>query len=47
MNASMCQTFVNAEDDLGFDIVGAVLLKHVYSVFDIENQRVGFAANGV
>ncbi|KAF9051126.1 acid protease [Hymenopellis radicata] len=40
-NASLCQTLINAEDD--FQIVGASLLKHFYSVWDVGGQRMGFA----
>lgn len=38
-----CQTLINAFD--GLNIVGGSLLKHYYSVFDIGQQRMGFAAN--
>ncbi|KAF9263351.1 acid protease [Marasmius fiardii PR-910] len=41
-NASLCQTLINAVDD--FQIVGASVLKHYYSVWDVGNQRLGFAA---
>ncbi|KAG7098784.1 hypothetical protein E1B28_000691 [Marasmius oreades] len=39
---SLCQTLINAVDN--FQIVGASLLKHYYSVWDVGNQRLGFAA---
>src|ERR1700761_5941848 len=40
-NASECQTLINALD--GLNLVGASLLKHWYSVWDVGNQRLGFA----
>ncbi|KAK7053483.1 Sulfate adenylyltransferase [Paramarasmius palmivorus] len=39
---SLCQTLINAVDNL--QIVGASLLKHYYSVWDVGGQRMGFAA---
>ncbi|KAI0930282.1 hypothetical protein AcW1_009018 [Taiwanofungus camphoratus] len=41
---STCQTLINAYD--GLELVGGSLLKHYYSVWDIANQRMGFASNG-
>ncbi|KAJ3833034.1 aspartic peptidase domain-containing protein [Lentinula raphanica] len=41
-NASLCQTLINAFD--GLELVGGSLLKHYYSVWDVGNQRMGFAA---
>ncbi|KAJ7268794.1 acid protease [Mycena haematopus] len=41
-NPAICQTLINAFD--GLDLVGGSLLKHYYSVWDVENQRMGFAA---
>lgn len=41
---STCQTFINALD--GLELVGGSLLKHYYSVWDLTNQRMGFASNG-
>ena len=41
---SMCQTLINANDD--FAVIGASLLKHYYTVWDLGNQRMGFASNG-
>lgn len=41
---STCQTLINAFE--GLELVGGSLLKHWYSVWDIENQRMGFASNG-
>ena len=43
-NPSLCQTLINADDS--FNIIGASLLKHYYSVWDIGNQRMGFAPTG-
>ncbi|TCD69400.1 hypothetical protein EIP91_007747 [Steccherinum ochraceum] len=37
---SLCQTLINADE---FTLVGASLLKHFYSVWDIGGQRMGFA----
>ncbi|KAI0092968.1 aspartic peptidase domain-containing protein [Irpex rosettiformis] len=42
---TMCQTVINAMEDNW--IMGASLLKHYYSVWDIGNQRMGFADNGL
>lgn len=41
---STCQTLINAFD--GLELVGGSLLKHYYSVWDLSNQRMGFAWNG-
>ena len=41
---STCQTLINAFD--GLNLVGGSVLKHYYSVWDIGNQRLGFAPNG-
>ncbi|KAF9818494.1 hypothetical protein IEO21_02732 [Rhodonia placenta] len=41
---STCQTMINALD--GLELVGGSLLKHYYSVWDIGNQRMGFASTG-
>ena len=40
----MCQTLINATPENW--IVGASLLKHYYSVWDIGGKRMGFAPNG-
>ena len=40
---TLCQTLINAQD---FTIIGASLLKHYYSVWDLGNKRMGFAPNG-
>ncbi|KAF7342890.1 Acid protease [Mycena sanguinolenta] len=40
----LCQTLINVSE--GFNLVGLSLLKHYYSVWDIDNQRIGFAPNG-
>lgn len=39
-----CQTLINAFD--GLNLVGGSLLKHYYTVYDVGNQRMGFASNG-
>ncbi|KAK7472672.1 hypothetical protein VKT23_000785 [Stygiomarasmius scandens] len=39
---SLCQTLINAFD--GLELVGGSLLKHYYSVWDVGNQQMGFAA---
>ncbi|KAJ6594144.1 acid protease [Mycena capillaripes] len=41
-NPAICQTLINAFD--GLSLVGGSLLKHYYSVWDVGNQRMGFAA---
>ncbi|KAF7981883.1 hypothetical protein HWV62_31457 [Athelia sp. TMB] len=41
---TICQTFINAFD--GLNLVGGSLLKHYYTVYDLGNQRMGFAPNG-
>ena len=41
---SICQTLINAFD--GLNLVGGSVLKHYYSVWDVGNQRLGFAMNG-
>ncbi|KAI0692888.1 acid protease [Cytidiella melzeri] len=43
-NPEICQTLINAQEDLS--IIGASALKHVYSVWDLGNKRMGFAATG-
>lgn len=40
----MCQTVINATPESW--IIGASLLKHYYSVWDIGGKRMGFAPNG-
>ena len=40
-----CQTLINAQED--FSIIGASALKHYYSVWDLGNQRLGFASTGI
>ncbi|EKM53998.1 uncharacterized protein PHACADRAFT_257547 [Phanerochaete carnosa HHB-10118-sp] len=42
-NPELCQTLINAFED--FNIIGGSLLKHYYSVWDLGNQRLGFAPN--
>ena len=43
-NTAMCQTLINAVE--GYYIIGASLLKHYYSVWDLGGKRLGFASNG-
>lgn len=38
---STCQTLINAFD--GLELVGGSVLKHWYSIWDIQNRRMGFA----
>ncbi|KAJ7812337.1 acid protease [Mycena leptocephala] len=40
----LCQTLINVSE--GFNLVGLSLLKHYYSVWDIDGQRMGFSPNG-
>ncbi|KAJ7346819.1 acid protease [Mycena albidolilacea] len=40
-NPAICQTLINAFD--GLSLVGGSVLKHYYSVWDVGNQRMGFA----
>ncbi|GJE97381.1 acid protease [Phanerochaete sordida] len=42
-NPALCQTLINAFEN--FNIIGGSLLKHYYSVWDLGNQRLGFAPN--
>jgi len=42
-NPTLCQTLINSDPSL--QIVGGSLLKHWYSVWDVGNQRMGFAPN--
>ncbi|TFY71732.1 hypothetical protein EVG20_g1276 [Dentipellis fragilis] len=42
---STCQTLINALDE-GVGIIGGSLLKHYYSIWDVDNARMGFVANG-
>ncbi|KAH9948575.1 acid protease [Amylocystis lapponica] len=43
-NATQCQTMIST---LFENVLGASLLKHYYSVWDVEKLRLGFAPNGV
>ncbi|KZV91924.1 acid protease [Exidia glandulosa HHB12029] len=40
-NPSQCQTLINVSE--GFTLVGASLLKHYYSVWDVGGRRLGFS----
>ncbi|KAF8584027.1 acid protease [Ramaria rubella] len=42
---STCQTLINALDEGGGGILGGSLLKHYYSVWDVDNARLGFVRN--
>ncbi|KZT73386.1 acid protease [Daedalea quercina L-15889] len=42
---TLCQTMINYLD--GLDLVGGSVLKHYYSVWDIANQQMAFAPNGL
>ncbi|KAF8586033.1 acid protease [Ramaria rubella] len=40
---TVCQTLINAQDSPGQGgIIGASLLKHYYSVWDVDNAQIGF-----
>ena len=43
-NTTLCQTLINVSE--GLTLVGASVLKHYYSVWDVGGQRMGFAKNG-
>ncbi|KAG8854792.1 hypothetical protein FRB96_007321 [Tulasnella sp. 330] len=42
---AICQTLINVFEN--YTIIGGSLLKHYYSVWDITNQRIGFASTGL
>jgi hypothetical protein len=42
-----CQTLINALDQEGGGIIGGSLLKYYYSVWDVDNARLGFVGNGI
>ncbi|KAF8526276.1 aspartic peptidase domain-containing protein [Hysterangium stoloniferum] len=44
-NPSFCQTVISSADISG-GIIGVSLLKHYYSVWDVDGGRLGFASNG-
>ena len=44
-DTTICQTLINEFD--GLNLVGGSLLKHYYTVWDVGNQQIGFAANGL
>jgi Eukaryotic aspartyl protease len=43
-NPSFCQTLINSMNIEG-GIIGASLLKHYYSVWDVDHARIGFKRN--
>ena len=42
-NSSICQTLINVNDNYDVPILGGSLLKHYYSVWDADKNRLGFA----
>ncbi|KAH9941985.1 acid protease [Amylocystis lapponica] len=42
-NTTYCQTAINALD--GLELVGGILLKYYYAIYDVDAQRIGFASN--
>ncbi|KAF8585024.1 acid protease [Ramaria rubella] len=42
-DAQTCQTVINALE--GFSILGGSLLKHYYSIWDVDHAQMGFSAN--
>lgn len=44
-NPSICQTVISGADIHG-GIIGVSLLKHYYTVWDVDNALIGFANNG-
>jgi Eukaryotic aspartyl protease len=45
-NPSICQTLINSLDSIAGGIIGGSLLKHYYSVWDVDHARMGFKHNG-
>lgn len=43
-NPSFCQTLINGMNIEG-GIIGGSLLKHYYSVWDVDHARIGFKSN--
>ncbi|KAI0092930.1 acid protease [Irpex rosettiformis] len=41
----VCQTLINAQEF--FTVIGGSAFKHYYTVWDVGNQRLGFALNGI
>ncbi|KAH9944875.1 acid protease [Amylocystis lapponica] len=47
-DSSTCQTLINSSGDSDDELIlGGSVLKHYYSVWDVGNQQIGFASNGV
>jgi len=46
-NSSICQTFIIVQNAYEVPIIGGSLLKHYYSVWDAEKNRMGFAPSKV
>lgn len=44
-NPSLCQTLINSMAIEG-GVIGGSLLKHYYSVWDVDHARIGFMHNG-
>lgn len=42
-NASICQTLINAMTSYDVPVLGGSLLKHYYTVWDADVNRMGFA----
>lgn len=45
-NPTICQTMINTLEGYDITLLGASLLKHYYSVFDVGKQTIGFAPSG-
>lgn len=46
-NSFICQTMINSLTGANsINLLGGSLLKHYYSVWDVGNQKMGFAPNG-
>ncbi|KAA1472196.1 acid protease [Dentipellis sp. KUC8613] len=44
-DTSMCQTLISAYDGYPLGILGGALLKHYYSIWDVDNAQLGFVKN--
>ncbi|KAJ7688192.1 aspartic peptidase domain-containing protein [Mycena rosella] len=45
-NTALCQTLINVSEAFTVNLVGLSLLKHFYSAWDVDGQRMGFTPNG-